>query len=543
MELPADPRHCGGSLWGRPGDLRCGIAIVAAQPAGRPVFAGYFCRGLDRRGTGGHSGLRGRRNFHVGRCIRWRRGSVFAGRPAGAFIPRHHCLRADHSGGYRRLTAIQRADLVHDHQIRQFRAGSGHHVLAAGQPQRRTLAFGLAGRADGAGGSAGVPLVQTRAGRLHLRQRLGSVSRHSGTARADHPDRHSSTGHRDHGLDCRLHRFCRAGDSARGAHAGRRTSRTAGAPERPERRAVSDRRRHPFAHSDQGAGTADRGDNCTDRRTGLRTDSSPGQQHAMNAFPHLSGAPVLGCKGLSYSVRGTALLKDVDLNITAGETLAVVGPNGSGKSTLLKLLAGIQKPVTGRVTLGDQPLSAMSRRDVARMLAVVEQQAETSDAVTVLDAVELGRTPWLSALEPWSAEDDAIVHQALQDVDMLHMQKRAWHTLSGGERQRVHIARALAQRPRILLLDEPTNHLDIQHQLTILGLVKALPVTTVIALHDLNQALDCDRVAVMEKGRLVALGAPEKVLTPERLLSTFGVLAHWLTDPFDGTKILRLRSI
>ncbi|KOP53899.1 histidinol phosphatase [Pseudomonas coronafaciens pv. porri] len=263
----------------------------------------------------------------------------------------------------------------------------------------------------------------------------------------------------------------------------------------------------------------------------------------MNAFPHLSGAPVLGCKGLSYSVRGTALLKDVDLNIMAGETLAVVGPNGSGKSTLLKLLAGIQKPVTGRVTLGDQPLSAMSRRDVARMLAVVEQQAETSDAVTVLDAVELGRTPWLSALEPWSAEDDAIVHQALQDVDMLHMQKRAWHTLSGGERQRVHIARALAQRPRILLLDEPTNHLDIQHQLTILGLVKALPVTTVIALHDLNQALDCDRVAVMEKGRLVALGAPEKVLTPERLLSTFGVLAHWLTDPFDGTKILRLRSI
>ncbi|MNF94718.1 Hemin import ATP-binding protein HmuV [compost metagenome] len=106
----------------------------------------------------------------------------------------------------------------------------------------------------------------------------------------------------------------------------------------------------------------------------------------------------------------------------------------------------------------------------------------------------------------------------------------------------MHIARALAQRPRILLLDEPTNHLDIQHQLAILQVVHALPVTTVIALHDLNQALACDRLAVLEKGRLVALGKPMEVLTPQRLLDTFGVHAHYLIDPFDGAQILRLRS-
>ncbi|MBD8804241.1 MULTISPECIES: ABC transporter ATP-binding protein [Pseudomonas syringae group] len=262
----------------------------------------------------------------------------------------------------------------------------------------------------------------------------------------------------------------------------------------------------------------------------------------MNASTPDIGTPALGCTGLGYSVRGATLLRDVDLSIAQGETLGIVGPNGSGKSTLLKLLSGIHKPSSGQVTIGERPLSSLNRRDIARALAVVEQQAETSDAITVLDAVELGRTPWLSALAPWSDNDDRIVRQALVDVDMLPFIKRAWHTLSGGERQRVHIARALAQRPGILLLDEPTNHLDIQHQLTILGLVKALPVTTVIALHDLNQALDCDRVAVMEKGRMVALGAPAEVLTPERLLETFGVVGRWLTDPFDGSRILRLRS-
>ncbi|GFM65348.1 ABC transporter ATP-binding protein [Pseudomonas cichorii] len=261
----------------------------------------------------------------------------------------------------------------------------------------------------------------------------------------------------------------------------------------------------------------------------------------MNAFSPIVDTPALGCSGLGYSLKDKVLLKDVNLSIAPGETLGIVGPNGSGKSTLIKLLSGIQTPSSGQVQLNGQALNSMKRRDIARQLAVVEQQAETSDAITVLDAVELGRTPWLSALEPWSDEDDAIVRQALQDVGMLHLIKRAWHTLSGGERQRTHIARALAQRPQILLLDEPTNHLDIQHQLSIPGLIKSLPVTTVIALHDLNQALGCDRVAVMENGRMVALGKPVDVLTPERLHATFGVRAHWLTDPFDGARILRLR--
>ncbi|MFJ3468247.1 ABC transporter ATP-binding protein [Pseudomonas sp. NPDC090201] len=262
----------------------------------------------------------------------------------------------------------------------------------------------------------------------------------------------------------------------------------------------------------------------------------------MNALTE-NTATVLGGTDLGYVIKGAQLLDGVTLGIRAGENLGIVGPNGSGKSTLIRLLAGILTPTSGEVRLGDQRLAALKRRDIAQRLAVVEQHAETSDSISLLQAVELGRTPWLSALAPWSDEDRQIVSQAIADVNLAHLAHRAWHTLSGGERQRAHIARALAQRPQILLLDEPTNHLDIQQQLSILSLVHRLPVTTVIALHDLNQALACDSLAVMDGGRLVALGSPFEVLSPERLHTTFGVHGHWLTDPFDGARILRLRPL
>ncbi|BES73614.1 ABC transporter ATP-binding protein [Marinobacter nanhaiticus D15-8W] len=244
---------------------------------------------------------------------------------------------------------------------------------------------------------------------------------------------------------------------------------------------------------------------------------------------------------LHWSVHGRKLLADVSLAIEPGETFGLIGPNGSGKTTLLRLLAGLRKPRQGRVLLNDRSLIGMHQREIAQSIALVEQQAETTERLTVRQAVELGRTPFLSALRQWSDRDESIVSQALTDVDMLHFADRLWHTLSGGERQRVHIARALAQQPKILLLDEPTNHLDVHHQLSILTLVRQLPMTVVIALHDLNQAMDCDRLAAMEGGRLVALGTPSEVLTTERLRRTFGVQADIIDDPVDGSRIMRFR--
>lgn len=249
---------------------------------------------------------------------------------------------------------------------------------------------------------------------------------------------------------------------------------------------------------------------------------------------------ILEASNLGWSVRRLRIVQGVDLAVREGETFGLVGPNGSGKSTLLRLLAGILKPTTGKVAVEGQPLSGLPRRLAAQKIAYLEQQADTGEAITVRDAVELGRTPWLTPLQPWSDEDDRIVAGALADADLHGFESRFWATLSGGEKQRVHLARALAQRPRILLLDEPTNHLDVRHQLSMLDLVAALPVTSIIALHDLNQALACDRVGVMAGGQLVALGPPQEVLSVNRIAEVFGVRASIVVDPADGARIFRL---
>ena len=243
----------------------------------------------------------------------------------------------------------------------------------------------------------------------------------------------------------------------------------------------------------------------------------------------------LSASGLFWSAGGTTILSDVSLDVRPGEFLGIIGPNGSGKTSLMALLAGIRKPQAGAVTLDGKPLSTHGRQAIARRIAFVEQQAETTERITARQAVEIGRTPHLGALTPWSRTDDAIVGRALEEVDMAHFAGRFWHTLSGGERQRLHIARALAQQAPILLLDEPTNHLDIGHQIGLLQLVREQELTVVAALHDLNHAaMFCDRIAVMQHGRIVALGTPAKVLEPQRLHDVFGVTVDLERDSAGG---------
>lgn len=253
--------------------------------------------------------------------------------------------------------------------------------------------------------------------------------------------------------------------------------------------------------------------------------------------------PLLEARHLIRQIRSFAVVNDISLEVYPGETLGVIGPNGSGKSSLLRLLAGLQRPESGEVRIKGQSLARLSRREVARQLAFVAQSQEASERLTVRQSVALGRTPWLSVLSPWGSRDEVAVQDALAAVGLTGFEARDWDSLSGGERQRAHIARALAQEPELLILDEPSNHLDIHHQLAVLDLIAALPITTVVALHDLNHAMRCDRLACLYRGRLVALGPPAEVLTPPLLREVFQITASPLIDPRDGERVWRFTSL
>lgn len=233
----------------------------------------------------------------------------------------------------------------------------------------------------------------------------------------------------------------------------------------------------------------------------------------------------LSAKSLRWSRGGHLVVDDVTIAPVPGETIGLLGPNGSGKSSLLRLLSGIDRPESGVVTLDGADIHSLGRRVLARRVAMVAQHAHTEVDIRVRDVVRLGRIPHADVLGRDDGGDAAIAH-ALEVTGMTEHAERMWRAMSGGERQRAQIARALAQEPEELLLDEPTNHLDIQHQLDILERVVALPVTTYVALHDLNlAAMFCDRVIVLEKGRVVAHGTPAEALTEQMIRQVYGVRA------------------
>jgi iron complex transport system ATP-binding protein len=256
----------------------------------------------------------------------------------------------------------------------------------------------------------------------------------------------------------------------------------------------------------------------------------------------------LEVRGGGWRVRDSVILGGVDLTVPAGSVTGLLGPNGSGKSTLLRLVAGVGGTLPGRATASgtvrwrEADLHALRPRERARRVAIVEQDARTDVALTVRDAVLLGRTPHRSRWARDSPADHAVVQSALEAVDLVGLADRELSTLSGGERQRVHLARALAQAPELLLLDEPTNHLDIQAQLAALRLVRRATgggTTAVVALHDLNLAAAyCDRAVLLSRGRVVAAGDVADVLVPEVLDPVYGVSTTVLQHPATGRPVL-----
>ncbi|OII67298.1 MULTISPECIES: ABC transporter ATP-binding protein [unclassified Streptomyces] len=239
--------------------------------------------------------------------------------------------------------------------------------------------------------------------------------------------------------------------------------------------------------------------------------------------------------GVSLTAGAQRLVEDVSLTARPGEVIGLVGPNGSGKSSLLRAVYRILRPETGRVTVDGADAWALPVRRLARTVAAVVQESGAAFDLSVREVVAMGRTPHKRLLDGDTPEDAELIGSALAAVDATGLADRPFDRLSGGERQRVLIARALAQQPSLLVLDEPTNHLDIRHQLDVLGTLRRLPATVLVALHDLNlAAYYCDRLYVLRDGRVTASGPPAEILTPRLLADVYGVASEVAVHPRTG---------
>src|SRR5437762_1085964 len=212
---------------------------------------------------------------------------------------------------------------------------------------------------------------------------------------------------------------------------------------------------------------------------------------------------------------GPRVIDGVSLDVERGTVVGLLGPNGSGKTTLLRILAGVLPPRSGRVLIDGHPIEQLTRRELARRIAVVPQETHSTFDFTVIDMVLMGRYPHLGPFELEGPADLEIAREALRATGTAALEARAFGTLSGGEKQRVVIASALAQASDILLLDEPTASLSLAYQFEIATLLRRLndqrQTTMVVSTHDLNLAATlCNEVVLLKQGRVLAQGATEQ---------------------------------
>ena len=242
---------------------------------------------------------------------------------------------------------------------------------------------------------------------------------------------------------------------------------------------------------------------------------------------------------ISFRYHDDWVLEDVSFRAERGEFVGLIGPNGSGKTTLLKILYGLLTPQKGEILFELVPIKKMERADIAKRIAVVAQETHLLFPFSVLETVLMGRSPYLGHLMFENEKDLEIAKKAMEWTKIVPFSERHMDELSGGERKRVFIARALAQEPEVILLDEPTASLDIQHQIDFLDLILTLNrergLTIIMASHDINIASEfCDRLILLQKGRIYQMGTPEQVITKDNIETVYGCEVWIDRNPISG---------
>jgi iron complex transport system ATP-binding protein len=246
-------------------------------------------------------------------------------------------------------------------------------------------------------------------------------------------------------------------------------------------------------------------------------------------------------EGVAVRLGGADVLRGIDLDVAPGEVVGLLGRNGAGKTTLLRTATRVIAPDAGSVRVDGDLVTALSRRELARRVAVVPQETHVPFPFRVAEVVLMGRTPHLGAFAFESPADLERAQQALERMGVAHLADRSILEVSGGERQLVMVSRALVQDPRALIFDEPTAFLDLAHRVQVLGAVRELARdgrAALVVTHDLTLAARfCDRLALLADGRVLAAGPPAEVLDPQRLREAYGVEAQVVPGP-DGAPLV-----
>ncbi len=243
----------------------------------------------------------------------------------------------------------------------------------------------------------------------------------------------------------------------------------------------------------------------------------------------------------------TIVLDNINLDVKRGEFIGIIGPNGSGKTTILRAITRLIKPAQGMIYLENKDIRVLDHKEIAQKIAVVSQNLPVV-SMTVKEFVLLGRVPYFKNFQFFESKNDLLAaDKAMKMTDTERLKNHFMSEMSGGEVQLAFIARAIAQEPSLLLLDEPTAHLDITHQVSILDLIRRLNkeynLTVLIVLHDLNLASEyCDRLVLMDNGRIRKAGTPEEVLTYRDIEDVYHTVVVVEKNPLSGKPFVLIIS-
>lgn len=236
---------------------------------------------------------------------------------------------------------------------------------------------------------------------------------------------------------------------------------------------------------------------------------------------------MLKSNNLSFSYPDQKVLKNINFQAEKGEFISILGANGSGKTTFFQCMQGLLNPDAGKILLDGENIKKMSKKEIARKIAVVPQESKNIFDYQVLDMVLMGINPWLSFAEQPGTEAYQKAEEILVELNIQELKNKSFNKISGGERQLVLIARAMMQKSSILFLDEPNSHLDFKNTHLILKIMRELSSknrTVITALHDPNLAYQySDRVIILKAGKIIAAGPVEEVMTAENLTRAYEI--------------------